>query len=180
MTDTTLKQAIQEAYATAPTNDVILHTLEIRHPAFVDGTGAATSIRVVQDYADLTAKLEATAPLNPSVYVTFISFAFDVVLPEVTDASTPQIVITMDNVSQEIEQNIALATASGIFAEITYRQYLSSDLTGPQNDPPLTLTVMDIKADDFKVTCTCGFSDPSNKNFPNENYTLQRFPGLSR
>ena len=180
MTDSTLKQAIKEAYATAPSNDVILHTLEIRHPAFVDGSGAATSIRVVQDYADLTAKLEATAPLNPSTYVTFVSFAFEVVLPDVTDASTPEITISLDNVSTEIENNIALATATGIKAEITYRAYLASDLTGPQNDPPTTLTVLGIKADDFKVTCSCGFSDPSNKPFPGENYTLQRFPGLSR
>lgn len=180
MTDSTLKQAIKEAYATAPSNDVILHTLEIRHPAFVDSNGAATSIRVVQDYADLTAKLELSAPLNPGQNVTFISFAFDVTLPEVADTATPQIVITLDNVSADIETNIAAATASGVPAEITYRAFLSSDLTGPQNDPPLTLTVMGIQADDFKVVATCGFSDPANKAFPAENYTFKRFPGLVR
>jgi len=180
MTDSTLKQAIKEAYATAPVSDVILHTLEIRHPAFVDGAGLPTSIRVVMDYADLNATLEATAPLNPSTMVTFVSFAFDVQLPEVTDSATPQITVTMDNVSTDIETNIALATASGIKAEITYRAFLGSDLTGPQNDPPLHLTIFDIKADDFKVIATCGFSDPANKNFPGETYTLQRFPGLVR
>jgi hypothetical protein len=180
MTDTTLKQAIQEAYATAPSSDVILHTLEIRHPAFVDQNSQPTAIRVVQNYVDLTAMLENTAPLNPAQNVTFISFAFDVQLPEVTDVASPEIIITMDNVSSEIETNIALATASGTHAQITYRAYLSSDLTGPQNDPPLTMTVFDIKANDFSVTCTCGFSDAANKLFPGEFYTPQRFPSLAR
>lgn len=180
MTDVTLKQAIQEAYATAPSTEIILHTLEIRHPAFVDDNGDPTAIRVVQDMVDLSAALEADAPLNPAQTVQFVAFAFDVELPELTDSASPQIVITMDNVSSEIETNIALATASGVKAEITYRAYLASDLTGPQNDPPLTMTVFDIKATDTTVTCTCGFSDAANKLFPSEFYTPQRFRSLAR
>lgn len=36
MTDNTLSEALKEAYASALSNVVILHTLELRHPAFKD------------------------------------------------------------------------------------------------------------------------------------------------
>ena len=36
MPNTALSEAIKEAYASAPSEQIILHTLELRHPAFVD------------------------------------------------------------------------------------------------------------------------------------------------
>ena len=71
MPDDTLSLAIKEAYASAPSNLVIHHTLEIWHPNFT------TPIRVVRDHVDLTAKLESSAPRNASQYVTFVGYAFD-------------------------------------------------------------------------------------------------------
>ena len=59
MSDDTLSAAIKEAYAVAPSDVVIYHTLEIRHSSF------ATPIRVVRDNATLSATLEAgDAPDN--------------------------------------------------------------------------------------------------------------------
>ena len=39
MPDTTLSEALKEAYASAPSDVVLLHTLELRHPSFVDEQG---------------------------------------------------------------------------------------------------------------------------------------------
>ena len=39
MPDPALSEAIREAYAAAPADVVILHTLELRHPAFGDDDG---------------------------------------------------------------------------------------------------------------------------------------------
>ena len=39
MTDNTLSEALKEAYASAPSNVILLHTLELRHPSFVDENG---------------------------------------------------------------------------------------------------------------------------------------------
>jgi hypothetical protein len=39
MPDPTLSEAIQEAYAHAPSDAIILHTLELRHPDFRDDSG---------------------------------------------------------------------------------------------------------------------------------------------
>ena len=47
MPNTALSEAIKEAYASAPSQQIILHTLELRHPSFVDETGQLVAIRVV-------------------------------------------------------------------------------------------------------------------------------------
>ena len=49
MPNAALSEAIKEAYASAPSQQIILHTLELRHPAFVDEAGQPVAIRVVRD-----------------------------------------------------------------------------------------------------------------------------------
>lgn len=180
MPDSSLEQALKEAYATAPVDVVILHTLEFRHPNFLNEFNQPTAIRVVLDHADHECRLEDTAPLNAGSYVTFVRFAFEFTLPEVQNSAVPEIIISMDNVSRDIEDNLALAVASPYKVEVTYRPYLSNDLTAPQMDPPLTLTLTHVEADDFKVTARASYGDASNKAFPSELYVASRFPGLIR
>jgi hypothetical protein len=62
MPNAALSEAIKEAYASAPSDQIILHTLELRHPAFVDHAGQLVAIRVVRDTGDLWARLESQAP----------------------------------------------------------------------------------------------------------------------
>lgn len=174
MVDTALSAAIKEAYAAAPTDVVMLHTLEFRHPAF------DTPLRVVRDHADHLCTLENGAPANPGVAVLFVGYAFDVMLPEVTDAATPEVVITIDNVTQEIEDNIRSALQTADKVEVTYRPYLSTDKSAPQMNPPLTLTLTQITADHYTVTARARMGDFSNRKFPVEEYTAARFPGMVR
>jgi hypothetical protein len=105
------QEAIKEAYASAPADVVIYHTLEIRHAAF------ATPIRVVRDLVNLSATLEATAPTDPSTEVEFIGFSFDLKLPEVSTGGTPELVIEIDNASREILANIELSMATSTLLE---------------------------------------------------------------
>lgn len=180
MPDTALTQAIKEAYAAAPSDVVILHTLELRHSAFVDQLGNPTSIRVVLDHVDLTAKLEADAPVDPSTFVTFVAYAFSLELPAVEKTGNPEVSVVIDDVSQEIKANIEVANAGTEKIELTYRPYLSTDLNGPQMNPPLHLVITNIKADLFKITARASFGDDENRQFPADNYTAERFPGLIR
>lgn len=166
MPDSTLSQAIKEAYAAAPSDVIVYHTLEINHPAFVQ------PIYVVNDHADLNANLENGDP------VTFVRFAFRLVKPEVSPTGVPQLTVEIDNVSREILANIQLAMQSTAKITMTYREYLSTDLSGPQNDPPMEMVLSGIKADVFKVSATASFGDDNNKRFPNQEYTADRFPGL--
>jgi len=171
MPDSSLSQAIKEAYASAPADEVILHTIELRHQAFT------VPIRVVNDHADLTATLEATAPENPGQAVLFQGFSFGFQPPDV-DGPRPEIILTIDNVSREITKNIEAATISGAPVELTYRPYLSTDLSGPQMNPPLTLDIIGIEASMLTVTAHAAFGDLGSKRFPSEDYTAERFPGL--
>jgi hypothetical protein len=174
MPDTTLSQALKEAYAAAPANVVIHHTLELRHPAF------STPIRVVRDFANLTATLEATAPADPGAAVLFVAFAFEFTKPEVSATGVPQITITLDNVDRAIVANIEAAMGSTDLVQVTYREYLSTDLGAPQNNPPLSMTIMSVTADVFKVSAVAGFPDLMNRRFPSTEYSPEVFPGLAQ
>lgn len=172
MSDSTLSEAIKEAYAAAPADEVIYHTLEIRHAAF------AVPIRVVRDLVDLDATLEADAPEDALTEVTFTAYPFDIVPPEVSAEGSPRLAIEIDNVSREIVAAVELAMSSTDLLSVIYRSYVASDLTAPANDPPLTLTVFQISADPMRVRLVAGFQDVNNKRFPAGEYTAERFPGL--
>ena len=172
MPDATLSDAIKEAYAAAPRGVIIYHTLEIYHPTFTE------PIRIVRDEVDLTAYLEEDAAHNPGEEVTFARYAFDFQKPEVSASGIPTMAITIDNVSRLIAASIEGALGTTDLVTVTYREYLSNDLTGPQNDPPITLSITDITVDAFKITATCGYPDLMNRKFPTQEYSAEDFPGL--
>ena len=180
MPDPALSEAIQEAYAHAPTDAIILHTLELRHPDFRDDSGNPTAIRVVRDQKDLEARLELEAPMDSGEWVTFVAMGFELDLPAVDTTPLPEIVVTLDNVSREIVRYLDVAAESQSFIEITYRPYLSNDLDGPQMDPPITLVLSEVEVDVQRVTARARMMDIGNKAFPSRTYTAREFPGLTR
>ena len=180
MTDATLSEALKEAYASAPSDITILHTLELRHPAFIDEQGRKTAIRVVRDNVSHKCALESSAPLDAGKTVEFAAMAFDLELPPVETIPVPEITVTLDNVSTEIVQYLDQAIETQDMIEMTYRPYLSNDLSCPQMDPPITLTITNISVDVLKITATARMMDIGNKSFPSENYTVKKYPGLSR
>lgn len=175
-----LKQAIKEAYASAPSGVYIIHTLEFRHPNFKDENNTTTSIKVVLGHKNIEARLEDTAPLKPGQYVTFIPMAFELDLPNIEHLAMPEIAISIDNVTREIEDNLMIASASPFPVEVTYRPYLNTDLTNPQMDPPLTLTIISAEADDFSVKARATYGNAANVLVPRETYVPERFPGMQR
>ncbi len=175
-----LSQAIKEAYASAPSDVVILHTLELRHPAFIDDESNQMAVRVVRDNVDLTARLEATAPLNASEMVTFTAMGFDLELPSIDTAPVPEITITLDNVSRELVKHLDAAVATQDKIEVTYRPYLSDDLEAPQLDPPFTLVLTEVNANALRITGRARMLDIGNRAFPSEVYNAIKFSGLSR
>lgn len=166
MPSSILSEALKEAYASADAEVIVYHTLEIAHPAFTE------TLYVVRDWEDLNAYLEDGTP------VTFTRFAFRLVQPEVSPEGVPIFQLEIDNVNREIVNNMQLATQSNDPVKITYREYISTDLSGPQNDPPLEADLSNVKATVFLVTAQASFGNYRNKRFPNEEYTSERFPGL--
>lgn len=178
MPDTTLSQAIKEAYAAAPAGVVVYHTLELRHSAFRDELGIARPIRVVRDTANLVATLELSDPNDGGNPVTFIGLGFNFSKPEMSPTAPPQIQIEIDNVDRVILANVEAAIGSTELVQVVYREFISTDLSGPQNDPPLILTINSITADIFRVRATAVFSNLMNKRFPTQEYSAEVFPAL--
>lgn len=173
MPDPTLSDAIKEAYATAPSGEVIYHTLEIWHPSF------SVPIRVVQDNEPLTARIEAAAARDAGALVIFEAYAFDLVPPDQSSEALPQCVIEIDNVGREIMAQLDVAIFEPEPITVIYRQYLSSDLGGgPENDPPLELTVTQITATPQRIRAVAGFDNLLDRRFPAIDYELETFPGL--
>lgn len=180
MPNTSLSTAIKEAYASAPTDTVIIHTLEFRHAVFTQ------PIRVVYDNRDWTARLENTAPLDGGTFVDFIAFTFDIKLPNIEESASPQLKIEMDNASPEVQTQLAAASISDTLTEVTYRPYLNTDVDGsgrlnyPQMDPPMHLNVDSVKVTPMRISAMASFADLGNKTYPTEEYTIKRFRGLGR
>ena len=101
-------------------------------------------------------------------------------LPPVEAIPVPEITLTLDNVSTEIIQYLDRAVETQDMIEMTYRPYLSNDLSSPQMNPPITLVITEITADISKISATARMMDIGNKSFPAENYTVKKYPGLSR
>jgi len=172
-------KAYAEAMAIAPVSRVMLATYELRHPSFVDN-GAAYAIRIVNDYQDLTATLESTAPVNPSIAVLFKALPVEVSGPDENDGGqTPAISFAVDGVSQLLVQQLDYALATLVPVTITERIYASDDLTAPAVTPVLTMTLRDVQVTDTRVTAKAVFYDPSNRGFPRQEYTSAQYPGLT-
>lgn len=167
-------QALKEAYASAPTNVIVLPTLELRHALW------ASPARVVCDKIDLSALLEADAPDGAGTIVTFSACAFQSEPPESSD-KPPEIQIRIDNVSREISTLVDQAMGQRSPIEITYRTYIVSDATTHGPHYVLNgLTLRRVSVTSTSVTGTATFGDYINRAFPRVLYTAERFPGLVR
>lgn len=173
-------QALTAAYASVTEDEVILDTLEFRHPAFVDGNGDPMAVRVVNDHTSLLAYLEADAPMNPGEEVTYSPVAFRFSRPDESNSDKmPEIQIQVDNAARVLIPYLDLAVTGKDLIYVTWRQYLASDLSTPHMLPPLTMTLKQVSADMNVVTATAGFADLSNRRFPTLEYTRSKFKSLA-
>lgn len=172
-------EALAAAYASAPEDEVVLDTLEFRHPTFIEN-GQPFAIRVVNDYEQLTATLEAGAPMDAGEQVQFNPVRFTFTRPSESESgAVPEVEVTVDNVARHLIPYLDKAKESRVPIELTWRPYLASDLTGPHMNPPLTLTLRSVSCSMTLVTGRAGFNDLTNRRFPAIEYTAAKFPGLS-
>lgn len=201
MPDPALSQALREVFASAPTDAIVFDTLELRHPSFsepirvvrnftdiqtwIDVGGA--SVQAVLDALDaetrdkvgLVARLEADAPANPGELVPWIAMAFELERPPVESIPLPEVGVTIDAVDRTVTDALDAAATSTDLIEVTYRPYLSTDLEGPQMDPPMTFVMSQVQANLLRVTGRARLLDIGNLAFPRRTYTVAEFPLLA-
>lgn len=178
MPDPTLDDALREAYASAPADEVILDTLELRHPTFLDENGEPMAIRVVRDHHDLVARLEDGAPMHAGQDVTFISLGFEMTLAPIELVAVPEMELAIDNVSTELMKHLDAAVQDPSPIQLTYRPYLASDPLTPRMDQPPSFELRDVKAGVMRVTGRCRVGMDLQRAFPFPLYTTREFPGL--
>lgn len=159
--------AIKEAYASVPDGIVLLHTVELSHPALSGET--RYYIKAVQDY---------TLTLEDATQQLFRALPFDLSLPPAGADGVQNLNFSIDNIDRSVGDFLNKAKNNREPAKLVYRPYLSNDLTTPQMDPPLSLNLSDAKVTVTKVTAKATFADLLNKKHPLELYTRKRFPSL--
>lgn len=159
-----LSAAIKEAYAVAPAGVTTIDTIQLSHPNIVE------SVYLVKSVENMELTLE-----DASVHI-FKSCGFEVTLP----GTEAEMNISICNVDRSVTEFMELAAAFRAPVEVTFRPYLSSDLTQPQMDPPLTMFLNNAVVELMNVSGRATFANALNKKFPTpaEYYTAERFPGL--
>jgi hypothetical protein len=164
---------------TGDPNDCVMHTIELRHPAFRDEDGNTAPVRIVCDFEELAAMLEDGAPIDGGDEVTFSPCAFSVKLPDQGMGGSPFVNVNIDNVSRTLMPYADAAADSPSPVDMTYRQFLASNLSAPA-------LVMDgakinkLKINLFGLTGQAGYDDFINKPHPALIYTTREYPGLDR
>ena len=167
-------EAMREAFAAAPTGEIIYHTIELHHPAFTQ------PIRLVQGNDNITARLEADAPHNAGQMVEFIAAPWDLTLPKIEEDAMPELTLRFDNVSREITQYISQAVMQPDPVKVIIRPYLLSSLEdGPQMNPPIEMEMGEATADNYSISTTANLEDVFYCAFPAQRYTNERFPTFS-
>ncbi len=166
-----MSELLQTLYASAPVDDIVIHTLELVDPAFaVDGFPAGV-IRLVQGFDDMSLGLETAETVD------FTACPFGVNLPAKSVKGRQDLRFRIDNVTGAILRAINASMEAGNKTKVIYRAYAGSDLTYPAN-PPVEMTAISAQIDLNQVTITATFYDLVNKAWPTRRYTASFAPGL--
>jgi hypothetical protein len=163
----TLHPALVEAYATAPSNVVHIHTLELRHASMSE------PLYLTQGFYNKQLKVDPDGD-----FITFRACAFSFTLPATDDGGLQELSLTMDNANNRVSDFCESAMNFPAPVEIYYRPYLSTDLETPLMEPPLRLFLRDVTVSESQVSGRAVPVDFLNLKFPTQLYDSERFPPL--
>lgn len=146
-------------------NEVIIQTLEITSTAW------AGPILLCNGYDNQTCITEDARTL------TFLASGIQIALPKRDTAGTQVLSFAIDNVTGEAQTLVDTALVAGARILMTFRHYLSTDLTAPA-EPPLKLIVRDGQMEGTVLTVNAAFFDLINTAWPRRFYTAAFAPGL--
>lgn len=178
--DDQLDEAIREAYSSAPVDEVILHTLELRHPDFEDENGNPAHLRIVADGQDFSAKLEATAPADAGATVLFKACPFNFTRPEQSEQPLPEAELSIDNVAREMVPQLDRTLETTIPIKLVYREYLASRAAIGPSFVITDLQAKTVNVGTFRVVGRVGFFDLVNGRFPLNDYRTETHRGLEQ
>ena len=155
---------IETVYANAPSEHVILPTLEILAPGH-------DPIRVVSGYEDVEATLETGET------VTFQAGPFAYKEPSKDTRGVQTLTFSIANVTGEAQAAVEAAIESDAHVPVNYRVFLSTDLTAPAKRP-YKMVMRGGSFNGMMVQVEAGYFDLLNTAWPRRRYTADEFPGL--
>ena len=164
-----------EAVAANDAQEVLLVTLELHHPAFIE-EGQPSAVRAVADTVDHDLKLEDGAPLNGGQRVLFKAIPFAVDEPQIGSIA-PEVTIRMDNVSREIAPFLEAAVSHNEPITVIMRGYLSSDPDTVAHGP-FQLNLRQVTRRNAVIEGTMTIARTQDARFLRRIYDMDGFPAL--
>lgn len=165
-----ISDELKRVYASAPDDLYYYETLTLEHSGLTGGVYYLTNVA-----GGFSGQLEDATP------VTYTYFPFTAIPPSSEEENNLNLQVGLDNAARELMDELESMANNPIEPIIvTYRVYLSNDLNTVQNDPPLKLEVLSVRAQQLTVSFNAGLSNLRRRKFPATIYDLDRFPGLTR
>ncbi|WP_105215684.1 DUF1833 family protein [Pseudoalteromonas sp. T1lg22] len=159
-----MSTVLQRIYASAPVDDLPIHTLELQASSF-------GVMRLCDGFDDTTAGIEG------GEFVLFQASGFGVSLPAKGVKGRQDLQFQIDNVTGEALAKVNQAIDAGDTIKIIYRVYTASNLAEPA-EPPVEMTAVDLQATALSINVVASFNDLVNKAWPKLRYTPSIAPGL--
>jgi len=144
-------------------DEVILDTLQI--------TVGGQSYWLTRGWDDITVTLET------GNMATFTGSAIDVSLPARNADGMQDLKFAISNIDGIVSTAIRNALDNLSNASLTFRRYVSTDLSAPAS-PPFTLAIKEGSWTATEVQITAGYMNILDTSWPRYRYTLTDFPGL--
>ncbi|MEG9766731.1 DUF1833 family protein [Enterobacter hormaechei] len=144
-------------------DEVILDTLQI--------TVGGQSYWLTRGWDDFTVTLET------GTQATFTGSAIEISLPARNADGTQDLKFAISNIDGIVSTAIRNALDNLSNATLTFRRYISTDLSAPAS-PPFTLAIKEGYWTATEVQITAGYMNILDTLWPRNRYTLPLFPGL--
>lgn len=182
----TISDAVLEAYASAPADSYVLHTIELIHPAFVDESAQPDSIRIVLDTPDISLQLENDHPLWPAGTKLFTNLGMTFSEPSQEDGRFGEMQFALDNIPQLYRKWVDGLTAFRAKSELIYREWLCTRDEGTGAITPLGqpdrittgLSARGLRVTLGRIEGVATFQDPLGETFPTTVFDKESSPGL--
>lgn len=122
-------------------------------------------------YDDITALTEYGDSIS------FKAAGIDIALPDRNSDGTQDLQFAISNIDGEVSTAIRKALANLEIGSLTYRQYVSTDLSAPAT-VPYTLAIKSGSWTAIQAQITAGYMNVLDTAWPRFRYTLNEFPGL--
>lgn len=120
---------------------------------------------------------DVTVTLENGAHATFLASAIDVALPARNADGTQDLKFAISNIEGVVSTAIRDALDNLSDARLTFRRYLSTDLSSPATTP-FALAIKDGYWTATEVQITAGYMNILDTAWPRYRYTLPNFPGL--